>query len=456
MDYTKNRHYKLYSLLAITIAACVLLNPLSLLGADKAPPRPNIVWIWADNLAYADLGVYGSQNNKTPVIDRLAGEGVRLRQYYIAHTVCSPSRAALLTGRQPFRVGIVDVLRPDGPSGIPADEITLAEALRDNGYATKAIGKWHLGDQKRFLPTNHGFDSYLGLPYSMDMLPTVLYRDDKIIENLEGDKVQSITARYTQEAIRYINKTKRDRPFFLYLAHTLPHGPLNLPVESRKNKGRTTYNDAIEYIDRQTGILLEALERSGKASNTLVVFTSDNGPMLKDGDTGDLRGRIRDAYEGGVRVPFIARWPGKIPTGRVDDTPAIAYDMFPTLLKLAGGSLPADRIYDGQDIWPVLSGEGKIRRQKPFFWVYTDNVTTIRDGRWKYHVGNWDKPLKVPELYDIQNDPGEKRSLIKERPEVAADLQIKIDEFQKQIPKAWSLMYPVRNPAKRKSGVRRK
>jgi arylsulfatase A-like enzyme len=437
------------------IKLLILLLASLVTGGLRAaqPPPPNIVWIWADNLAYGDLGVYRSDHVKTPVIDRLAAEGARFTQYYVAHTVCSPSRAALLTGRQPFRVGIVDVLRPDGPSGLPADEITLAEALRGQGYATQAIGKWHLGDRRKFLPTQNGFDHYFGLPYSMDMLPTVLYRDNEIVDRLDGDKVQDLTIRMTDEAIRFI-ESNRERPFFLYFSHTIPHPPLNLP-KSVRTPGRPIYDDAIEHMDEQIGRVIDALDRLGLRENTLVIFTSDNGPMNRGGDTGGLRGRIRDSYEGGVRVPFIARWPGSIPPGQVIDTPAIAYDMFPTLLMLAGGQLPSDRVYDGQDIWPVLSGKGDFHRQKPFIWVYLDNVTAIRDGRWKLHVAHRDQTLDPPELYDIEQDPAETRNLQEEHPEVVARLRAALDEMQKQVPKVWGLRYPVRDTAKQPGGVRR-
>ncbi len=422
--------------------------------ADAAASRrPNIVWIWADNLAYADLSCFGSPSIRTPVIDQLAVDGVKLTQYYVAHVVCSPSRAALLTGRQPFRVGIVDVLRPDGPSGIPADEITLAEALSDLGYATIAIGKWHLGDRPQFLPTRHGFGGYLGLPYSMDMLPTILYRDEEIVEELSGDKVADITERYTDEAIRFV-RTNRDRPFFLYLSHTIPHPPLNIP-DAEEDEDRPVYDAAIEYLDRQTGLLLDELERLNLAEDTLVVFTSDNGPMSRGGNTGELRGRIGESFEGGIRVPFVARWPGRIPPGQVVATPAIAYDAFPTLLALAGGSLSEDRIYDGQDIRPLLMGEGKFVRRQPFFWVNGDTVTAIRDGRWKLQVAHRTKKLPSAELYDIARDPGESRNLAVDRPDLVARLGKQVAEFQQQVPKVWSLRYPVRDPAKLNSGVRR-
>ena len=419
----------------------------------RAAATPNLLWIWCDNLAYGDLGCYGNKRINTPVIDGLAESGARFTQYYIAHTVCSPSRAALLTGRQPFRTGIVDVLRPDSPTGIPSDEITLGDALRANGYATAAIGKWHLGDRTEYLPAQHGFDFYFGLPYSMDMLPTLLYRNNDIIEELPGDAVQNITERFVDEAISFM-ETNRDRPFFIYFNHTLPHPPINLPPE-RRSPGQTVYDDAIEHIDDQTGRLLAALDRMELAEETLVVFTSDNGPMGKYGDTAGLRGRIRDSYEGGIRVPLIARWPGKIPAGSVVDTPAISYDIFPTFVKLAGGKPPADRIYDGQDLWPVLSGKGDIKRDKPFFWVYLDKVTAMRKGNWKLHVSHRDSPLEIPELYDVKSDPYEARPLNERHPDIVKEMLEAIRNYEAGIPKVWSLQYPVRDPNKRNSGVRR-
>ena len=443
---------RLWLIPLVLLAALAAL--LRLVAQSPAQTPPNIIWIWADNLAYGDLGVYGSDRVRTPVIDGLAAGGARLTQYYIAHAVCSPSRAALLTGRQPFRVGIVDVLRPDSPSGLPAGEITLAEVLRERGYATQAIGKWHLGDRREFLPPQHGFDHYFGLPYSMDMLPTVLYRDNEIIDRLGGDKVQDVTIRLTDEAIRFV-ESNHERPFFLYFSHTIPHPPLKLP-DSARTPGRPIYDDAIEHMDQQTGRLIDTLDRLGIRENTLVIFTSDNGPMNRGGDTGGLRGRIRDSYEGGIRVPLMANWPGTIPPARRVDTPAIAYDIFPTLLRLAGAQLPPARVYDGQDISSLLTGQGGFRRQKPFVWVYLDNVTAIRDGRWKLHVAHRDKQLGPAELYDLAADPGETRNLQAEHPKVVQRLKLSLGRVQKEIPKVWSLRYPVRDPAKRPGGVRRK
>jgi arylsulfatase A-like enzyme len=433
-----------------TLAATVALQRT---GAAVETRRPNILWIWSDNLAYGDLGCYGNDGINTPHIDALASEGLRLTQYYVAHSVCSPSRAALLTGRQPWRAGVVDVLRPDGPSGLPADEITLGNALGNAGYATAAFGKWHLGDRQEFLPCQRGFDHFLGLPYSMDMLPTLLIRDNEVVDRLDGDKVQNVTERLTDAAIDWIRQP-RDRPFFIYFNHTLPHPPINLPPE-RRHEERSAYQDALEYMDAEVGRLLAAVDDSGLADNTLVVFSSDNGPMLRDGDTGGLRGRIRDHYEGGLRVPFIARYPGHISADVTIDTPCTALDVFPTLLRVAGGELPDDRVYDGADIWPVLTGSGEVTRSEPFVWVYMERVNTIRDGRWKLHLAHRDERLAEPELYDVQADPQESVPVQNDRADVVERLVAYAREYDEQLPMVWRLAYPVRDPERRPSGVRR-
>jgi arylsulfatase A-like enzyme len=434
------------------LGAAAMLAAAPAIRAETPPP--NIVWIWCDNLAYGDPSCYGNTRIETPVMDAVAAAGARFSQYYIAHTVCSPSRAALLTGRQPWRAGVIDVLRPDSPGGLPADEITLGQALRDCGYATCCIGKWHLGDRREYLPLQRGFDSYFGMPYSMDMLPPVIYRNNEIADRVPGDRVRNITERYVDEAIGFVRQ-HREKPFFLYFNHTIPHPPLNIP-EARRKAGHTVYEDAVEYMDAETGRLLDAIREAGLEENTLVCFTSDNGPMGEHGDTAGLRGRIRDAYEGGIRVPLVVRWPNRIPPGTVIDTPAIAYDFFPTLLRAAGGALPQDRVYDGCDITPLLTGKAStVGRENPFYWAYTDHITAVREGNWKLHVYQRGKRLDEPELYDLSCDPGETTPVNGEHPEVLRRLLTFVREEEADIPKAWSLVYPVRDPEKRKSGVRR-
>jgi len=280
-----------------------------------------------------------------------------------------------------------------------------------------------------------------------------LYQDDRVIEELPGNKVQNLTERLIDQAIQFIT-SRKDQPFFLYFSHTIPHPPLNLPPKYR-NPSRPIYHDALEYMDTQTGRLIEALDRLGLGDNTLVFFSSDNGPMLADGHTAGLRGGIRDSYEGGLRVPLIARWPGRIPAGRVSDAPAIAYDIFPTLVHLASGTLPQDRVYDGRDILPILTGQGRIENRPPFIWVYLDKVTAIRDQQWKLHVAQREKPLKSPELYDLAADPYEAHQIADRHPEVVQRLQETIAAFQTQIPQVWPLQYPVRDPPKFKGGIRK-
>jgi len=434
------------------------------------PTKPNIVWIWSDNLGYGDLGCYGNTNIKTPHIDRLADQGVRLTQYYIAHAVCSPSRVAFITGRQPFRSGFASVIWPDSPVGLPEDEITMAEILREQGYATGCIGKWHMGDRYSSLPLQNGFDRYFGIPYSMDMLPRHVYRDNEILGELRGEKLATITEQFTDEAIRFVEENKK-KPFFLYFSHTLPHPPIVLPERCR-TPGRPIYYDALEHMDEQVGRLLEALEKKGLTNNTLVILTSDNGPWQKPGSAGGLRGGIISNHEGGLRVPFIASWPGKIPAGKTVDTPSIVYDMFPTFVHLAGGTMPTDRVYDGQDVWPLLTGNGEIKREKPFIWVGRfsgRNVSAVRDGRWKLQIfelgpdepktGRWfmnenGKTFKL-ELYDLEKDEQESQDVAELYPDVVLNLRKVADELQADIPFMWNVPYIVRDPAKLKSGAQK-
>lgn len=356
----------------------VLTIALALTGALPAAPAasqdrpPNVVVIFADDLGYGDLGVYGHPTIRTPSLDRMAAEGMRFTQFYAAASVCTPSRAALLTGRLPVRSGMTSdrrrVLFPDSSSGLPHDEITLAEALKARGYATAAVGKWHLGHLPQFLPTQHGFDSYLGIPHSSDMdlasgrehraanlEPRVEYfnvpllRDGEVIER-PADQT-TITRRYTEEAVRFIRE-QRAGPFFLYLAHTLPHAPLFASDDFLGKSPRGRYGDAVEEIDWSVGRVLEALKALGLAERTLVFFTSDNGPWLSfdthGGSAGLLRGGKGMTWEGGMRVPGIAWWPGTVPAGRLNREIASTMDLLPTALALAGGHLLANRALDGR------------------------------------------------------------------------------------------------------------
>lgn len=348
-------------------------------GAAVTPAAsrpPNIVLLFADDLGYGDLGSFGATRIKTPNLDRMAAEGVKLTQFYVTASVCTPSRAALLTGRYQIRSGLTRVLFPDSKDGIEAEELTLAEALKTRGYKTACIGKWHLGHLPPYLPTRQGFDRYFGIPYSNDMNnparkdpPVPLMRDEQIIE--QPVVQETLTERYTAEAIRFIRDAGRD-PFFLYLPHTFPHVPLSVSQRFRGRSAGGSYGDVVETIDWSTGEILRTLRELGLDRDTLVIFTSDNGPWLIKGDhagtAGPLRAGKQTVYEGGIRVPFVARWAGRIPPGRTIDPPAISPDLFPTLLALAGGSLPIERPLDGENIAALLLGTADTRGGQEFFF----------------------------------------------------------------------------------------
>jgi arylsulfatase A len=416
--------------------------------ADARPP--NIVLILADDLGYGDLGCYGHPTIATPRLDRMAAEGMKFTEYYAGSSVCSPSRAALLTGRYPIRSGLTRVLEPRSTGGLPGEEITLAEVLKAAGYATACIGKWHLGWQKPYLPLNHGFDSYFGIPYSNDMSPatqpgnpvfkdappTPLLRDFEVTNTEEPDQRQ-LTRRYTEEALGFIRREAARRPFFLYLAQTMPHVPVysGASFEGKSRRGR--YGDAVEELDWSCGAILDALKDLGIDRETLVVFTSDNGPWLSQRENGGSAGPFREGkvstWEGGYRVPMIARWPGKIRAGVTTPAFATAMDLFATCVVLAGGSLPGDRPIDGVDLARVLL-EGSAGRAPRLFYYFGEEIWAVRSGRWKLHlkttdpasVATWGQWVIVahdpPLLYDLEADPGEKYDQAQAHPEVVTAL----------------------------------
>ena len=346
-------------------ALIVLLTGLSL-SLAQAPAatadvqtRPNIIVILADDLGYGDLGCYGHPRFKTPNIDRMAAEGVRLTRFNTPMPFCAPTRAALLTGRYPFRCGLSTNPAPDeGPvadaGALPASEITLAQILKGGGYATGMVGKWHLGHKSpEELPTHRGFDEYLGIPYSNDMRPVRLIEGEN---EVEYPVVQAtLTRRYTERALRFIERN-RDRPFFLYFAHAMPHKPLACSEAFYKKTGAGLYGDALAELDWSVGQVLARLKALDLDSRTLVVFTSDNGPWF-GGSTGGLRGMKSTTWEGGYRVPCIARWPGRLPAGGVCHAPAVMMDVFATALAAAEIQPPKDRVIDGKDLLPLLSGK---------------------------------------------------------------------------------------------------
>jgi arylsulfatase A-like enzyme len=411
----------------------------------QQPRRPNIVIIYADDLGYGDLGCYGHPVNRTPNLDRMAGEGVRFTQFYSAAASCSPSRAALLTGRLPIRSGLTRVLSPFSTGGVPDSEILLSEALKTVGYATAIVGKWHLGWQKQFLPTRHGFDHYFGIPYSNDMSPptnpnprwqtappTPLLRGESVIER-EPDQTQ-ITRRYTEEATGWLRVQARSRrPFFLYLPHTMVHTPLHASQRFRGASGRGLFGDALEELDWSVGEVLRAIREEGAEDNTLVMFSSDNGPWLIQKQAGGSAGLLREGkastWEGGVREPFIARWPGRIPAGVVSHAFGSTMDIFPTCLKLAGAAAPAGRVFDGEDLGPALFEKREDR--EPLMFLYGDTeVQAVRKGPWKLHLATQSPESNRPQaekhdpplLFHLLHDPSEKYNVADSHPEVVRDL----------------------------------
>ena len=370
----------------VLLLLIVLLALVSSLLAQATPSkqRTNVIVILADDLGWGDLGVYGHPKFKTPNLDRMAREGARLTNFYSPTPYCAPSRASLLTGRYPFRNGITRNPAPDAginDIGIRASEITLGEAFQSAGYQTAIIGKWHLGHKPEFYPTRHGFQEYLGILYSNDMRPVQLMDGERVVEY---PLVQAtLTRRYTERALSFIERSK-DKPFFLYLPQAMPHKPLAVSEDFYKKSGAGLYGDALLELDWSVGQVLNKLKQLSIDEKTLVIFTSDNGPWY-GGSTGGLRGMKSNNWEGGLRVPLIARWPGRIPAGHVSDAPAIMMDLFPTALSAAGIALPADRTIDGKDLFPILTSNSGSQHDA-IFSMLADRVVSVRSGKWKLHV----------------------------------------------------------------------
>jgi arylsulfatase A len=399
--------------------------------------KPNLIVINIDDLGYADIGPFGSTLNRTPHLDRMAREGRKLTCFYAA-PVCSPSRSALLTGCHPKRVlPIPHVLFPADPSGLHPGEITVAELLKARGYATGMVGKWHLGDQPEFLPTRQGFDAWFGLPYSNDMGPAAdgvksdfgapipkqngkgqpplpLLRGEKVLMRVKAIDQAALTARYTQEALKFI-RAKKDGPFFLYLAHNSVHFPLYPGDAFRGKSGNGLYGDWVEETDASVGAVLDAVRELGLEKKTFVLFTSDNGGT-KRGSNAPLRGHKASTWEGGVRVPTIAWWPGAIPAGTETAEVCGMIDVLPTLATLAGAETPRDRTIDGRDLGPLLLGREGAKGHETWPYWRGLKLEAVRKGPYKLH-------LAKGELYDLAADPGESKDLSKDRPDVAASLR---------------------------------
>jgi arylsulfatase A len=429
-------------------------------------PRPNVVIIFCDDMGYGDVGVFGAQGYTTPNLDHMARDGIRFTRFYVAQAVCSASRAALMTGCYPNRIGIRGALGPSSRVGISDDEMTLAEVVKQRSYATAIFGKWHLGHHPRFLPVHHGFDEYYGLPYSNDMWPyhpgflhlppaerkrrgfpdLPMIEGDRIADaEVTADDQRQLTTSYTERAVRFIDR-HQDQPFFLYVAHNMPHVPLFVSDKFQDKTERGLFGDVIEEIDWSVGQILDALHKHGLDERTLVIFTSDNGPWLSYGNHCGSAGPLREgkgtSWEGGVREPFIARWTGKIPAGAVCDQPAMTIDLLPTVAGLVGAELPAHKI-DGLDIWPLLSGDKSAKNpHDAYYFYYADNeLQAVMAGSMKLYLphtyrtlggreGGRDgvpvsyehRTLKQPELYDVVADIGETTDIAAKHPDVVERL----------------------------------
>ncbi len=495
-------------LTSLLCALCVLCGSSV---AAEAGQQPNFIVILADDLGYGDLGCYGATDVRTPHIDHMAEEGTKFTSFYVS-PVCSPTRASLMTGSIAQRVGIGGVLFPRSNHGLNPGEITLPELLKQQGYATAIIGKWHLGNQDMFQPLAHGFDYWYGTPASnsqgfdptikqyaedcvwregytresvvkMKEAPCPLVRDNVVIE-VPADQTQ-FTQRYTREAVRFITEHK-DKPFFLYLPHNMVHIPVNASPDFVGRSKFGIYGDAIQELDWSTGEILKTLKDLGLDQNTLVIFTSDNGPHLgQGGSAGPLRGAKGSTFEGGVRVPCVMRWPGKIPADRVTDEPAAIMDLLPTLVTRAGGTVPTDRVIDGKDIWPVIAGkDGAKSPHEAICYLRGRGVSGIRMDDWKYLIAPAKEILpetaiemtqeeqKLPRrqrnallkertkaaqgkqgniemLFNLREDLGEERNMIDQHTDIAARLKSRMKtfeaEFRKTVRPAGTAEYLVPN-----------
>jgi len=457
-------------------AGAVLLGALGRRAAAAKAEKPNIIIIYADDQGYGDLACYGSKKLKTPNIDRLGAEGTRFTDFYVTAPVCTPTRSSLMTGCYPKRVGLHrHVLFPNHRRGINPDEITLAELLKGRGYATACIGKWHLGHLPQFLPTSNGFDQYLGIPFSNDMwLPAnmTFAKDVRLgpglkVEDLKAEvkdrnKVplmrntevidypvdqSTLTERYTEEAVRFITDHK-DGPFFLYLPHTMPHYPLHVSKRFKGKSAAGLFGDVIECIDWSTGRIVDTIRQLGLAEKTIVVYTSDNGPAA--GSAGPLRGKKGSTWEGGMREPCLMWGPGRIGAGKVCSELATIMDLLPTFAHLAGATVPTDRVIDGKDIWPLMSGAPGAKSPYDAFFYYSawGDLEAVRQGDWKCRRTKARKPRRKkgqpvpptppepkPELYNLKDDIGEKVNLADKHPDLVKRLVALMAAFDAELVK---------------------
>ncbi len=444
---------------------------------ESHPDLPNIVVIFIDDMGYADIGPFGAEGYETPNLDRMAAEGRKFTDFHSATAVCSASRAGLLTGCYPERVSILGALGPNAKHGISAEELTLAELCKQKGYATACFGKWHLGHHRQFLPLQHGFDEYYGLPYSNDMWPfhpdyvnfppnvakrkqgypnlPLLEGNEIVDEEVTAEDQEQLTTDYTERAVDFIARNK-DEPFFLYVPHSMVHVPLYVSDKFRGKSGAGLFGDVVMEIDWSVGEILAALEEHGIDEQTVVVFTSDNGPWLSYGNHAGSAGPLREGkgtmFEGGFREPCIMRWPGKIPAGTTCDEFCTTLDLLPTTAATLGVELPDDRVIDGKDITPLIAGEpGAKSPHEAFYCYYDGQLHGIRTPRWKLHVPHpyrtiQDMPVGKdgkPEpynhieiglaLFDMQNDPGETNNFARENLQIVAELQRHVERARETL-----------------------
>ena len=434
--------YQMYRLISICVAIVLFNGCKSNVENEKNVGLPNIVFIFTDDLGYGDLGCFGAKDIKTPNIDRLASEGIKFTEFYSASPLCSPSRAGLLTGRLPQRMGINDVFFPESWTGMPPNEFTMAELLKEKNYVTGIIGKWHLGHRTEYLPQQQGFDYYFGIPYSNDMESLVYMRGNEVQEHDVDQRY--ITKRYTDEALRFIEKNKEEN-FFLYLAHNMPHVPIYASPNFIGTSERGLYGDVVQELDWSVGKVLAKLEEENILDNTLVIFSSDNGPWLSMKEFGGSAGELREGknftFEGGMRVPTVAMWKNKIPGGIVYKDLATQLDWFPTFARLAGIHISENHVIDGADISTVLFNEG-TRQDTTYIYYNRETAERYRKGDWKIKLpypGNeasfWKQKVSAHDtlLFNLKKDSSEKNSLFDENKDftrnLAHEMNKKIDEL---------------------------
>ncbi len=454
------------ALLLAAAAAWLFINLENRADCADTARTPNIVIVFIDDMGYGDIGPFGAEGYQTPNLDRMAREGRVFRDFYVTQAVCSASRAGLMTGCYNVRVGILGALSHSANHGINTNEMTLAEVVKQKGYATACYGKWHLGHHPKFLPANHGFDEYFGLPYSNDMWPyhptagkrfcnLPLFENTQVIDaEMTGEDQCQLTTQYTQHAVDFIARNK-DRPFLLYVPHTMVHVPLHVSDKFRGKSPRGLFGDVVMELDWSVGEILGALKKYDLEENTMVVFTADNGPWLNYGEHAGTAGPLREGkgtmFDGGCREPTVMWWPGTIPAGTTCREPAMTIDLLPTIAHLVGAELPKHAI-DGKNIWPLIHGEPDAKSpHEAYFFYYGRQLQAVRMGRWKLHFPHRYRTLSgrpggkdglpVPydqakiglSLFDLESDVGETTDVADQHPEVVAQMKKLADRMRVEL-----------------------